>query len=287
MKGFYLRFPGGKPKAVTLSYDDGVREDIRLSDTITKYGLKCTFNHNSYRDDLSKEEVEKYVLDRGHELALHGARHISTGLLRPDFGIKEILDCRVALEEKYGIIVRGFAYPDTGIRRYENNTDYQTIKNYLTELNIAYARTLGEDNNGFYIPNDFHAWMPTAYHINPKLFDYIDEFNALNPDSEWYYPNRSPRLFYLWGHSYEFETDNNWERLDEIGKRLGGREDVWYATNMEIYNYVNAYYSLVCSADGTIIHNPTIYKIWLDIEGKPYTVEPGQTIKAEMNTNIE
>ena len=40
MRYKFLRFPGGKPKAVTLSYDDGVPEDRRFSDTITKYGIK-------------------------------------------------------------------------------------------------------------------------------------------------------------------------------------------------------------------------------------------------------
>ena len=47
MRYRFLRFPEGKPKAVTLSYDDGIRADKRFSDIITKYGMKCTFNINS------------------------------------------------------------------------------------------------------------------------------------------------------------------------------------------------------------------------------------------------
>ena len=46
MRYRFLRFPGGRDKAVTLSYDDGNRNDIKFSDIITKYGLKCTFNLN-------------------------------------------------------------------------------------------------------------------------------------------------------------------------------------------------------------------------------------------------
>lgn len=279
MRGFFMRFPGGKAKAVTLSYDDGCREDIRFSDIISAHGMKCTFNHVSKWENLSKEEVEKYVLERGHELALHGANHRAFGLIRPEVGIKEVLDCRDGLEKKYGIIVRGMAYPDSGIRRFENNTDYNTIRNYLTELGVAYARTLGEDNDGFYLPNDFYAWMPTAHHENSNLFEYIDKFVSINPDKEDYYVNRGPRLFYLWGHSYEFERNNNWDRLEKIGEKLGGKDDVWYATNIEIYNYVSAYYSLVYSADGTIVYNPTSYKIWLSSDGTSYDVKPGETIK--------
>ena len=34
-----MRFPGGKPKAITLSYDDGVAEDIRFIELMKQYGL--------------------------------------------------------------------------------------------------------------------------------------------------------------------------------------------------------------------------------------------------------
>ena len=73
----FLRFPEGKPKAVTLSYDDGHPSDLRLSDTVTKYGLKCTFNLNgiSYRGEksFSRETAEEYVFSRGHEVAVWSA----------------------------------------------------------------------------------------------------------------------------------------------------------------------------------------------------------------------
>ena len=42
-----LLFPGGKRKALTLSYDDGVEQDITLMGILDKYGIKCTFNLNS------------------------------------------------------------------------------------------------------------------------------------------------------------------------------------------------------------------------------------------------
>ena len=34
------------------------------------------------------------------------------------------------------------------------------------------------------------------------------------------------------------------------------QDDVWYATNGEIYDYVNAYENLVFSADGKRIYKP-------------------------------
>ena len=281
MKYQFLRFPEGKAKAVTLSYDDGCLQDLRFAELITGYGLKCTFNLCSdvcRSTPLTKEQVETYFLSAGHEIAVHGALHRAEGNLRPIEGIRDILDCRLELEERYGRIIRGMAYPDFGIRRMSCHTSYEAVKQYAKELDIVYCRTLGKDNNEFYLPEDWHCWMPTAHHNNPKLMDWIREFVEMDPSTIPYRANRAPRLFYLWGHSFEFDRDNNWELVDAIGQNLGGREDIWYATNMEIYEYVTAYHSMIYSADGRRIYNPTLHTVWFDVDGKLYTSHPGETL---------
>ena len=64
MQYVYLRYPEGKYKAVTLSYDDGCYDDMRFSDVITPAGLKCTFNLTNH-SGLTPDQVETYILDRG------------------------------------------------------------------------------------------------------------------------------------------------------------------------------------------------------------------------------
>lgn len=278
----FMRFPYGKTKAVTLSYDDGCRWDIRLSEILNAHNIKCTFNLSSDRIGrdkwyLNKDEVKEFLIDKGHEIAIHGADHRAPGSQKPVAGIRDILNCRLSLEKEFGHIIRGMAYPDTGIRHFEGVTSYETIKNYLKELGIVYSRTLGNDNNTFLLPEDWYAWMPTAHHNNSELFQYIDQFIELNVD-EVYISRRFPRLFYLWGHSYEFENDNNWDRIEQICSKVSEKDDVWYATNIEIYNYVNAYNSLIFSADETIVYNPTHFTIWFDIDGKLYSIKPAETL---------
>ena len=68
------------------------------------------------------------------------------------------------------------------------------------------------------------------------------------------------------------------DALDEMCEKLAGKDDTWYATNIEIYDYVQAYNSLVYSADGTIIYNPTLYTIWFAIDGKSYSIKSGETL---------
>ena len=280
----FMRFPGGKAKAFTMSYDDGKKSDMRFSDIITKHGLKCTFNltGNELVHDLTDDEIRKYMLGRGHEIAVHGLHHIAEGTMLPIEGIQDVLNCRLELEDRFGIIIKGMAYPDTGITNICTGTTYQKIKNYLTELEIAYSRTLRGDNNEFNLPDDWHSWIPTAHHNNPKIMDYIEEFIQLDNTSEKAYTARfQPRLFYLWGHSYEFDRDDNWQHLEDICAKVSGREDIWYATNMEIYEYVKAYESLSFSANRKRVYNPTLIDVWFYKSGKIYKVASGETIELE------
>lgn len=280
-----LRFPEGRPKAVTLSYDDGCRQDIRLSQILNNYGIKCTFNLNSAwhgKDEndwhLTKEEIQKYIIDTGHEIAVHGAEHRANGNLRPIDGILDVANCRLGLEKDFDRIVRGMAYPDSGIGHFHNGVTITDIETYLKELDIVYARALGKSNESFDLPENWYQWMPTAHHNDTKVFELIDRFVGYNP-TDLYPAIRLPKLFYLWGHSYEFDERDNWDRMEEICQRLGGKEDIWYATNIEIYEYINAYHSLIFSADGHKIYNPTTKKLWFDIDGTLYSIKPDETLK--------
>ena len=281
MRTIFMRYPEGKAKALTFSYDDGVPQDIRLAKLFDKYGMKATFNFNSILlrgDGFTKDEIKEHFLSKGHEIAVHGANHRANGNLRPIEGIRDVLDCRLELEERCDRIIRGMAYPDTGIRLMGNFGSYDIIKQYLTELDIAYSRTLGQDNDSFMLPADFHAWMPSAHHDNPLIMEFIDKFLKLDISPKVYHARRVPRLLYIWGHSYEFDTNNNWEHIEEICKRLANNDEIWYATNIEIYDYVQAYKSLRYSADGHKIYNPTLLTMWIDVDGKLYNIKSGETI---------
>lgn len=281
MRTVFMRYPGGKPKAVTFSYDDGVTQDERLALLFDKYGLKGTFNLNCERTrahNYTPEQLHRIYLEKGHEIAIHGAYHRPNGSLRPIEGIREILDCRLELEARTGKIIRGLAYADTGISKLSSVTTYEKIKSYLTELDIAYARALGKDNDDFTLPADFHAWYPSVHSRSPKLIECVDNFLAIDISRSVYHAVRYPRLLYIWGHSYEFDKDNSWNTMEDVCRKLSGKEDVWYATNIEIYDYVEAYNRLIYSADGYKAYNPTLITVWLDVDGELYSIAPGETV---------
>lgn len=285
MRYRFLRFPGGREKALTLSYDDGVIYDRQLIETADRYGIKVTLNINSAwmgASDINLSAAElKELTANGHEIAVHGARHIASGNVSAIDGIRDVLECRQKLENAFDTIIRGMAYPDTGITQVVGGASKSEIKAYLKALGIAYSRTLGGDNDTFDLPEDFYEWMPNAHHKNPKLLEYLDKFIS-EPIAE-YAARRTPKLFYLWGHSYEFNNDHNWDLLEKFCKTAGGRKDIWYATNIEICDYVNAYRSLIFNVENTKVYNPTDKEIWFEASdvntgNQLFCVRPGETL---------
>lgn len=284
MKYRFLRFPEGKTKAVTFSYDDGFRPDFRMVKIFDNYKLKCTFNINSGRigkevgkGPLTADEIRENIIVKGHEVAVHGEWHKAPGMVRSIDGIQDVLNCRLELEKITGRIIRGMAYPDSGITRFVNRASYEDIRRYLQDLDIAYSRTAGQDNNRYELPFDWYQWMPTAHHDNPHILDWAKEFVQMNVGSQ-YCVRRNARLFFTWGHSFEFDHKDNWKHLDDLCKVLSGKDDIWYATNMEIYEYVTAYDSLIFSASGSQAYNPTSQIIWFDYDEKLYCIKPGETL---------
>lgn len=285
MKYIHLRYPGGLCKAVTFSYDDGCRQDIRLAKLFSEHGLKAAFNirgdafeRNEGR--ITADEIREYILTPGHEVAIHGHHHVATGAAHPVNAVRETLVSREILERTFDSIIRGMAYPDTGIRRFSNGNNYETVKGILASLGVAYSRTLAGDNNSFELPTDWYAWMPTAHHNNPNLTAWIDEFLSIDVTKS-FASGKYPRLLKIWGHSHEFDRNDNWDLIEDICRRISGKEDIWYATPIEICEYAHAYDSLIFSADTNKVYNPTCTTVWFYTCAKTYKVSPGETVLIE------
>ncbi len=274
----YMKLKDGKSKVLTLSYDDGVVQDIRFIDILNANGLKGTFNINTGRylpEDAVRETFrgklklsEMKELYAGHEVAVHTVNHTFLDRLRTTDILVEVMEDRKNIEAQYRTIARGMAYP------YGNYND--EVVEALEKCGICYART-AVSTGKFTFPENWLTLHPTCHHKNPKLMDYARQFAETN--SRYTSENR---MFYVWGHTYEFDDQDNWEIIEEFAKYIGNREDIWYATNIEIYDYVKAYENLQVSMDGTIVHNPSATDIWFvkdtAIDAPTYCVRAGETL---------
>lgn len=276
MANIFMRFPEGKKKALTLSYDDGVEQDIRLIEIMQKHGLKGTFNLNSglYAPEgtvyptgtihrrMTKKQVTELYKESGMEVAVHGLTHPFLEQLPENVCLNEVIKDRENLEEQFDTIIRGMAYPF--------GTYSDEVVACLKHAGIAYSRTV-ISSGCFKIPTDWLRLEATCHHNDARLMEYAHKFTREDC-------SREPWLFYLWGHSYEFEANDNWQVIEVFAESVGDREDIWYATNIEIYDYVEAYRKLVYSMDGHRVFNPTSVTIWLEAENVLYCVAPGEQI---------
>ena len=162
---------------------------------------------------------------------------------------------------------------------YANGSYNDEVVKALECCGIEYSRTTVSTEK-FDMPTDWLRLPATCHHRNPRLMELAHQFVEI-PENEGYFWRNKPRLFYLWGHSYEFDRDNNWEILDELCEYVGGREDIWYATNGEIYEYQKAYKSLRYTADESVVHNPTATDIYLLVGEKKVTVRAGETARLD------
>lgn len=275
-----MLFPGGKDKAFTLSYDDGVKQDRRLAELFRSHGLKCSFNlgygvlgHEERFTFPGKKEVDMSKLlpedvaevYRGHEICGHGLYHSALDSIGTPLAMYEVIEDKRQLETLAGKPLRMFAYP-FGV--YD-----QDARDILRLAGYQGARTV-KSTYSFDLPGNFLQWDPTCHHGDPRLMELAQQF------LEGF--AMAPRLFYVWGHGYEFDMDDNWDVIEKLADFMAPHGDtVWFATNGEIMEYVHAYNRLEYSADGSMIYNPSV----IDVEIR--TGWDGVVLKAGQVTHIE
>lgn len=257
-------WPEGKSGALTTSWDDGTCHDRKLVSILNAHGVKGTFNLNSRRmlsssaDDAVQPD-EAATLYAGHEVACHAYSHPRLEELPGEAILAEMLADRRNLESIVRHPVRGMALP---YGSYEAR-----VLADLRSCGILHSRTTASHSR-FVLPGDFVEWHPTTHHRGdlPALWAKFKE------------TRNASKLFYLWGHSYEFPRDDNWSKIEDFSAIAGADSDTWKATNMEIVLYVSAWRGLWCSQDLTSFFNPSATALWFRANGELKSIGPGETL---------
>ena len=225
----------GKKKAVTFSYDDGVTQDIRLIEILNRFGLKATFNLNSEllgKDgslDINGKKIshKKVALSeviniyKGHEIAAHTLTHPDMTAMPKDEVIRQVETDRINLSELCGCEVVGMAYP--GSRPNYNSRIAQIIEE---NTGIKYARTT-ICSGDFSLQRDLYEFHPSVFHRDwENMYKLADRFLSEE--------NKYESVFYIWGHSYEFDINDEWNEFERFCRYISGHDNVFYGTNKEI-----------------------------------------------------
>jgi peptidoglycan-N-acetylglucosamine deacetylase len=265
MKQLQFIWPEGKAGALTTSWDDGTIHDRKLVSILNQYGILGTWNLNSgglgmdnagtgWMDMIPVQDVNK--LYAGHEVACHSVNHPNLASLSQNLILAELINDRQALERLVQTPVLGLAYPF--------GCTNETVRTTTRNCGLVYGRGVAETRK-FDLPDDFLDWSP-SFHFDESYRKMWYEFTA----ASW-----EGKLLYIWGHSFEFEP-GKWNQIEDFCRLAGNHSDLWYATNIQIYEYITAWRSLSCTVDLSHIKNNSFRHVWFRIDGKLLSILPGE-----------
>lgn len=257
-----------KLKAVTFSYDDGVEQDKRLIQLLDRYGLKCTFNLNSgffgmkgslertifgatkivSHNKIPLDEIRQVYVN--HEVACHTVNHPTLRDLTDDKIITEVAEDAATLERVIGKKVNGLAYPNgygpadplvfeklTGTKYVPSAGDKLFFKNehrvsalIRNNTDLYYGRTT-KSTYSFDLQDNLLEFNPTVAHRETEeRMELAKRFVEMETDK--------PQLYYIWGHSFEFDVSQKaWEDFERLCEFLSNRDDIYYGTNDEVFRF--------------------------------------------------
>lgn len=264
-------YPGGKTKAFSLSYDDGVEQDARLVELLNRYGLKGTFNLNSQLmlEGFSWVHESGMVVRRlpweqarelyqGHEIASHSLTHPYLHTLPESEVMRQLGEDKRQLEVLFSRPVAGFALPFT---------DYNdTIARCALRCGFEYVRISEEGGNYNPVQPKFYR-RAGMFHLNPNLGHFVEGF---------FRTNQELALCQIVGHSYDLDVADLWEDMEALFCAVSRNPEVACLTNIELVHYLEAMERAVVTA--CEICNPTDTQLWFRLGERVLTVRPGERI---------
>lgn len=219
-------------KIVLLSFDDGVIWDRWFAEMLNQYGVPATFNLNSGLEDFvwhcgelpvrRLKRAEWLAVYAGHETASHTLTHPPLTELSEEELLRQVGEDCANLRETLGLREIGFAVPFTHCGEREIGI--------LRRSGLVRYIRLSEMGEGFAPPADpFHIRV-TALFNEEGIRDKIDAFEKSELPLS---------LFVLCGHSYEFEANGEWERMENVLRRLLAVPGAEFMTTMD---FVKAFY---------------------------------------------
>ena len=217
---------------VAQCWDDGVVNDIKVTDLCRKYNAKATFNlnpglhpaherlqpahgpeyrNNYYPGKLAWDELKSIY--EGFEVASHGMNHLNAGKVDAKVFVADAVSARNIIEDYFQRECRGFAWP------YGAYTP--EICEMMHEVGFAYGRTTKYTDA--VLPCEDTMMLHSSCH-----FQNVDFWNIFEK-------SRASGVFYFWGHSYEMRDDPElWRDYEDKLRRLSEDPEVEWVNVIDL-----------------------------------------------------
>lgn len=215
---------------VVQCWDDGVHDDIRLIEILRKYEARASFNLNSalhkqercgWYDQKRNKDVFRLALSElrcvyaGFTIANHTMTHPRPLEISLSQWRGEVVDSRKWLQDFFQQPVLGFAYPF-------GDCSEQTAA-VVREAGHVYARTTLNRAPGERIEDPM--MLPSDCHFLSENF--WQRYEAAKESGDGF--------FYFWGHSYEMNTEQLWDRFEACIRRISSDPQAQWAEMPDLF----------------------------------------------------
>jgi len=227
------KYPGNAACAVTTSWDDNDSHNLEILEILNSVEMKGTFYISPGKSrDIGLTDSQLQTLAATNEIGSHTWSHVNVRRCDVNTLKTELKDSKEYIEKITGSHVHGIAYP---WGEYSPKAERM-----VREHGYLFARTVEEGTLKFPPPNPYTWGVSVQALPRPRLLSRRAHIYFRNLASDW--RELAKRLFnralrtesvwHLFGHAWEIvDRPCLKEDLQEILRKVAGREDVWYATN--------------------------------------------------------
>lgn len=202
---------------ITLSVDDGTKDDIRIARLCDKYGIDCTFYWPVDIDGLCLlkdwdriDPKDEEWIARNFEIGSHTITHRYLTRIPIGEAIDEITESKKILENKYDQNITKFCYP----RGYAN----ESLRNVAQNAGYELARTtvighVGEPDDPLLAPSAVHIGCPVREEYQGTTWL---EYGLKMLEKA----RKEDKDFHAWCHSWEITKYNEWKNVEKFIKEL-------------------------------------------------------------------
>jgi len=214
---------------ITTSWDDGHPLDLRVAELLTKHGLRGTFYVPMTAENGTMTAAQIRELGLAFEVGAHTLHHIDLTGATEQQAWQEIVASKSWLETNSGLPCLMFCPPmgrysdrHLAMAREAGYVGVRTVE--LLSLDVPRPR-LGIA----LLPTTIQAYQHDLIALARNVFkraaiDNLWRFTAHGCSSDWAALARSflrhainnGGVFHLWGHSWELQETDQWQRLDEV-----------------------------------------------------------------------
>lgn len=212
-------------KYFVFSIDDGTIYDKKIIDIFNRYDIKATFNLNSglqdfvwYKSDKPVRRLkleEKKEIYQGHEIASHSLTHPYLTMCPDDVTYHEVKDDLDNLKQIFDQDIVSFAFP------FEDFNEQKI--NFIAQIPPLIDIRISEIDASFKFPSN-------RWHIKITSWNIDDALNKV----KLFLDDKSAELFVFVAHSYDFEFDNTYHKLEKLCQIIKNSDEVKIITMKEL-----------------------------------------------------